>query len=280
MKEPTYAAGALATLVVVGAAAWWWYAGMPITAGGGRPPAASELVVQPSTVVPPPAPLITTEAIERYPVPASAVETTSGSTSLEEAVTDLVGRKVVLSMMQTDDFAHRVAATVDNLGRERASVRLWPLNPVPGRFTVIRHDGRDVIDPDNGQRYTPYVLLLETLDLPRAVRLYFRFYSDFDRAYASLGYPGRHFNDRLVEVVDLLLATPDVGYPIEVTTASLAHEATSSLRSPFYEFEAPALQTLAAGQKILVRMGPVNARRVKGRLAELRALLTAGARGR
>lgn len=280
MKDRTYAAGALATLAIVGAAAWWWYAGMPITSGGGRPQAASQPVVQPAAVAPSPPPQSPAAVVERYPVPAIAVEATSGSASLEEAITELVGRKVALSMVQTDDFAHRVAATIDNLGRERASVRLWPLNPVPGHFTVIRQDGREVIDPDNGQRYTPYVLLLETLDLPKAVRLYFRFYPDFDHAYASLGYPGRHFNDRLVEVIDLLLATPDVAYPIEVAAARVPQEPVSSARSPFYEFKSPAWQTLAAGQKILVRMGPVNARRVKGRLAELRALLTSGGQGR
>jgi hypothetical protein len=40
-----------------------------------------------------------------------------------------------------------------------------------------------------------------------------------------------------------------------------------------YEFDDPALQSLSAGQRILLRMGPVNERRVKARLAEFRRLV-------
>jgi len=43
-----------------------------------------------------------------------------------------------------------------------------------------------------------------------------------------------------------------------------------------YEFDDPALQSLSHGQKILLRMGPVNQRRVKAKLAEIRRLVTAG----
>jgi len=40
-----------------------------------------------------------------------------------------------------------------------------------------------------------------------------------------------------------------------------------------YEFEDPQLEALSAGQKILVRMGPSNARQVKAKLRELRAAI-------
>jgi len=35
-------------------------------------------------------------------------------------------------------------------------------------------------------------------------------------------------------------------------------------------------QALSSGQKTLLRMGPVNQRRIKARLAEIRRLVTAG----
>jgi hypothetical protein len=44
-----------------------------------------------------------------------------------------------------------------------------------------------------------------------------------------------------------------------------------------YEFDDPALQALSAGQKMLLRMGPVNERRMKTKLAEIRRLVTADA---
>ena len=40
-----------------------------------------------------------------------------------------------------------------------------------------------------------------------------------------------------------------------------------------YEFADPALQSASAGQKILLRVGPVNQRRLKAQLRSLRAEL-------
>jgi hypothetical protein len=42
-----------------------------------------------------------------------------------------------------------------------------------------------------------------------------------------------------------------------------------------YEFVDPALESLSAGQKILLRVGPANERRLKAKLSELRRELLA-----
>jgi Protein of unknown function (DUF3014) len=166
-------------------------------------------------------------------------------------------------------------ATVDNLGRPAAPARLWPLHPASGKFTVIKQGEVEIIDPDNGLRYTPHVLLLENLDLAQAVALYRRHYPEFQQAYEELGYPRRYFNDRLVDVIDLLLATPEPAGPVKVRLPVINGPVQPPRPWVLYEYEDPALQTLSSGQQILVRMGPVNQRRVKARLAEVRALVAA-----
>jgi hypothetical protein len=178
-------------------------------------------------------------------------------------------------MFQLDDFAHRLVATVDNLGRTHAPARLWPVNPAAGRFTVDTQDGGSVIGADNGLRYTPFVLLMETVDLRQAVKLYVHFYPQFQQAYQDLGYPNGYFNDRLVEVIDLLLATPEPAGPVKVHLPPINGPVQPERPWVLYEFEDPALQALAAGQKVLLRMGPVNERRMKAKLGEIRRLVTA-----
>jgi hypothetical protein len=74
-----------------------------------------------------------------------------------------------------------------------------------------------------------------------------------------LGYPDGYFNDRLVEVIDHLLATPDVTAPIQLKRPSVN-----------FEYVDPELENLSSGQKLLVRMGSANAAIVKGKLRELR----------
>jgi hypothetical protein len=180
-------------------------------------------------------------------------------------------------MFQLQDFPRRVVATVDNLGRSHAPAALWPVNPAAGRLVVENRDGAVAISADNGLRYTPYVLLLENVDMRQAFALYRRLYPSLQQAYEDIGYPKRYFNDRLVEVIDLLLATPSVDGPLKVHLPTINGPLQPERPWVLYEFDDPALQSLAAGQKVLLRMGPVNERRMKTKLAEIRRLLTAGA---
>ena len=121
---------------------------------------------------------------------------------------DWLGRQAVQTFLQTDDFVRHVVATVDNLGRAHASPRLWPVSPMPGRYGVQQAGDATVATAGNAERYAAFITFVEQLDSKRGVSLYVRNYPLFQRAYEELGYPKRYFNDRLVEVIDLLIATP------------------------------------------------------------------------
>ena len=195
---------------------------------------------------------------------------------LEAALAALFGRKAVLSMFQLQDFPRRFVATVDNLGRTHAPASVWPVNPAGGRFLVERQGDAEVISADNGLRYTPHVLLIEAVDLGQAVALYARLYPQLQQAYEDIGYPNRYFNDRLVDVIDQLLATPELSGPLKVHLPEIKGPLQPERPWVLYEFDDPALQALSSGQKTLLRMGPVNQRRIKTKLAEIRRLVTAG----
>lgn len=194
----------------------------------------------------------------------------AGQEDVASALVDLLGRKAVLTFLQTDEFPRRFAATIDNLGRTHAPSRLWPLNPTGGRFTVEEREGRTFISADNALRYTPLVLLAETVSVERAVELYVRMYPLLQRSYEELGYPKSYFNTRLLQVIDQLLATPDVAEPIPVQLTEVKGPIPSTQPWVRYEFADPALEALSAGQKMLLRTGPVNQRRLKGKLQEIR----------
>ena len=68
----------------------------------------------------------------------------------------------------------------------------------------------------------------------------------------------------LVEVIDHLLATPDVTEPLVLVQPRV-----------LYEFADPTLQNLSAGQKILLRMGAENRQQAKAKLREIRQAITA-----
>ncbi|MBL8384136.1 MAG: DUF3014 domain-containing protein [Burkholderiales bacterium] len=258
----------LAALASLGGAWWLFGRGAPPPAPPPEAPAPAAAAAAPA-----PAPAI------RYPIdPASAVALPAGGAvdaHVAAALTGLLGQKLVLTMLQTDGFARRVAATVDNLPREQAPARLWPVNPASGRFTVAGRAGSETLDPANAARYQPFIALLEAVEPARAVALYAQLYPLFQRAYEELGYPGRYFNDRVVEVIDHLLAAPEPQAPVALVLPAVKGPYRPARPWLLYEYRDAELRGASAGHSIMVRIGTANQRRVKARLIEIRRLLTA-----
>ena len=96
-------------------------------------------------------------------------------------------------------------------------------------------------------------------------------YPLFQEAYEELGYPGRYFNDRLIEVIDHLLAAPEIPGPVKVKRVEAKGGSSNSQRpGGLYQFADPGLEARSAGQKIMLRIGRQNAAALKGKLQELR----------
>jgi hypothetical protein len=257
----------VALIAALAGGAWWWRSQQPAQA-----PAAVAPPAAPASAPASPSAAASEPAI-RYPVEAPTAAPLTPE-DLPAALATLLGRKALSTFFQSDDFARRFVATVDNLGRAHAPSIIWPVTPTTGRFMVEEADGATVIAADNSSRYTPFVLLVETVDTGRAVDLYVRMYPLLQQAYRDLGFPKGYFNDRLIQVIDLLLATPEVTYPVKLHLTEVKGPIPSERPWVRYEYADPALEQLAAGQKILLRVGPVNARRLKAKLAEARQQLT------
>jgi len=266
-----FALAALVALIATAGHLWRLQQSPTMTFEASHPPPIA------APTVPQPAASPAAEPSIKHPLEA-LVDDQQAATShdVEGVLAELFGRKTVLSMFQTQDFARRLVATVDNLGRSHAPVAAWPVNPTAGRLVVEKRAGGEVIGTDNGLRYAGFVLLVEAVDLRKAVAAYARLYPQLQQAYEDLGFPKHYFNDRLVEVIDQLLATPDVSAPLKVRLPQINGPLQPERPWVLYEFEDPALQSLSAGQKILLRMGPVNERRMKGKLIEIRRLVTDG----
>ena len=278
MKRSSASAAALLLILLIAAGVgwWWWQLRAPVAPPKSAEPPAAEVASAPAPAAATP-PASSVGAIQHPIEPAAEA---AAPLDPKAALIDLFGRRTVLSTFQLEDFPRRFVATVDNLGRASAPSRLWPISPSSGQFLVERRDGEEVISADNGLRYTPFVLMMETVDIGQAVATYRRLYPLFQQAYVDLGYPRGYFNDRLVEVIDVLLATPEPASPPAVHLPEIRGPVRPERPWVLYEFDDPALESLASGQKILLRMGPVNERRMKTKLMEIRRLLVADRAGR
>ncbi|HEX7890635.1 MAG TPA: DUF3014 domain-containing protein [Ramlibacter sp.] len=252
--------GALAGLAALAGYVWW--SQQP------HDPASARVTVAPA----PPAEKPAAAVEPQYPDPVAPNLAPLTARDVAAAVSEFVGRS---GFVQTEEFAHRFAATVDNLARAHAAPMKWPVTTTPGRFTVqAAADGEgQVIAPANAQRYAPFVAFATSLDSAAAAGLYARMYPLLQQSYRELGYPGRSFHNRLIAVIDNLLAAPEPSGPVHVRLTEVKGPVASTRPWVRYEFEDERLEQLAAGQKMLVRMGPENERRLKTKLREIRTEL-------
>lgn len=193
-----------------------------------------------------------------------------------ETLNGLVGEPAVIRYLVSDNIISRFVATVDTMGSRQipgvVQVVQGPATDFKAETnlnaeTVIRNEQGDeipqfVINPANYERYTPYVEMLEAVDTASLVGMYHENYPLFQEAYRQMGYPDGEFNDRLLAIIDELLASPVVSDPVQLVKPEA-----------FFLFTDPELEALPAGQKIMLRMGTDNAARVKARLEEIREAL-------
>ncbi len=268
--------GVVVLLVAAGGVFWWRQAHRPA-------PVPPTTATAPPPVAPPPAPPPPPAPAIRNPLPTTAAP--GGLPSLDQsdgyvkkALGDLVGRKSVSTFFRLEDAIRRFVATVTNLATDSATADLWPVNRTPGRFETETRDGATVPSAHNAERYAPFVRFAASIDTGRAVAMYVRLYPLLQRAYEDLGYPGAYLNDRVVAVVDNLLATPNVSGPIRVKRV-VGPDGGTGGGAGLYLYEDSALEAATAGQKILLRMGTENRSKLTAKLTEIRAQIATGPPG-
>lgn len=273
--------GVLLLLIVAAAGfGWYWWTARHAPEPAAAPPAVAQTapVQQPAAPeAPPPAPAPADNAAPQNPIeepeaPQPALPALADSDAeVTKTLKELLGAQRAEAFLQLDGFVRRAVATVDNLAREQAPARLWPVHPMQGRFTVQDAGGAQQIATTNAARYEAFVAFAESVPVDAAVRWYMRLYPLFQVAYEELGFPGKYFNDRLVAVIDHLLAAPEPQAPVAVHLVQVAGQVPSLRPWVRYEYVDPQLQALSAGQKIMVRVGLKNEQRLKAVLSQVRA---------
>ena len=247
--------GAIALAAALIFAARWYTTGAPAVA---PPPVAQAPEPAPPA---PTAPKIEypIERAEAEPGPSSQATLETSDPAIRDALASLFNGNKLPDFVQPMHLIRNIVATIDNLPRSKVAPRLLPVQPTPGALSTTNAGDNLVIAPDNSARYAPAVALVHAIDTKQLVAIYVRFYPLFQQAYRELGYPDGYFNDRLVAVIDHLIATPDVKPPIALVQPKV-----------LYQYADPDLEALSAGQKAMIRVGPDNAAVLKAKLREIR----------
>jgi hypothetical protein len=250
----------VACAVLIAALGAWYYWHSHVTPVAPPPVAAAV----PSVPAAPP-----TEEPIQHPVPTTDVpkQVLPPLADSDVAFKEALAKAAPSSLSQylvPDSIIRHIVVTVDNLSRQKLPLEKRPLVPAPGSFVVDGDELHATLDSANFERYQPFVGLIQKADMHELANLYLQYYPLFQQAYENLGYPNGYFNDRLIQVIDMLLATPQITGPIDLVRPNV-----------MYVFADPTLEARPAGQKILIRMGSDNADAVKAKLTELRSIIAA-----
>jgi hypothetical protein len=253
---------AAAAVVVVGLSVG---GGLYLSRGDRAPPPPDK----PIAAKPLPPPLPPEEPAIKHPLPEAPTpepipSLVDSDQPIQNAIETLIGKDSVQRFVVSKDLVRHIVVTIDNLSTEKVAERIRPVKPVAGRLAVSGTEDAPLLDPANYERYKPLVQTIRSLDTKQLAATYTRYYPLFQEAYESLGHPPQYFNDRLIEVIDHLLLTPDLQGPIALAQPSVQ-----------YEFADPKVESRSAGQKALIRMGSDNATVVKDKLRELRGEIIA-----
>lgn len=267
----------LLVIAALAAVGWYFYLSDPQSLLNPQPeivrvPAATSAPEAPPAAkvrlpVPPRNPVAA--PVEVYQAADSAPAEPPFPNSLNEAdayvknrVVDLIADKSLLRVLVLEHFISKLVLFIDQLPHKNLARLHLPLVAPRSEFLTLGTGDERLLDNNNFKRYQVYVDLLEALPDKVLVHLYRGLYPLFQLAYYDLDQGNRYFNDRFIEVISHLLETPEPQEPLRL----VKHISR-------FRFADPALEERSAGQKILLRMGVENTRRVKAKLENLRAAL-------
>jgi hypothetical protein len=255
-----------AALVVMGAIALYLYAHRD-KLGASTSTSAPVTQIAPQSA---PTVVVGAPAIQ-HPVPASSVPASAPAPALDQsdqtfhdALTALPGAQSLEKLLVPENIIRHIVVTIDNMSKKKLAVNQRPIKPTSGQFMTSSTGNQLTINPQNYERYRPFMDVVKTVDVEKTVQLYYHFYPLFQSAFDDLGYQDAYFNDHLIALIDHLLETPDVTGPVALTQPNV-----------MYLYADPALEALSPGQKTLIRMGPANETLLKARLRELKTQLLA-----
>ncbi|WP_295802200.1 DUF3014 domain-containing protein [uncultured Microbulbifer sp.] len=167
-----------------------------------------------------------------------------------------------------DEVVRKWVAAVNTATKGDLMHKNRPFTNLQGSIAVkdleTRTDGAKVyvLSQENYQRYDQPVRLFAMVDTDKAVGLYQFWYPRLKQAYGELGLKNKNFHAAVLAAIDQALAAPEIEGPVKLVRPTV-----------YYKFEDEQLEKMPGLHKLMIRMGPDNAARVKEKLRELKAAL-------
>lgn len=160
------------------------------------------------------------------------------------------------------DMARQFVVFIDNLAQGELIRKASPMQGPDNKFTVSEITNKTYLNPDSYHRYDLYADFITGLNDQELAATYRELKPLFEEAFTELGYTNMTFDERMQQAFKMIADAPIVEDPIELTSISVN-----------YQFADANLEALPNAQKLMVRMGPENTRKIKNAVKRLQPLL-------
>lgn len=218
--------------------------------------------VEPEESAPPPEP----EEPPEEPLPPLG----ESDEVIREELAQLRNGSQLLDLLVTDDVIRKTVRAV-TAAKEGALVNKYrpvteleePFEAEPvGGPTGENEQPRYRMSEESYERYDARVNLLSSMNPESLVAVYQRYYPLLEEAYQEQGVEQGSFHDVVQAAIDNMLAAPIIEKDILLVQPSV-----------MYRYADPELEALPPVQKLMLRMGPDNSRKLKAVLRRLQAEL-------
>ncbi|MGI2170085.1 DUF3014 domain-containing protein [Shewanella sp. MF05960] len=166
----------------------------------------------------------------------------------------------IAPMILKKDIARQFVVFVDNLAQGELVRKASPLKGPETEFSVSEITNKIFLNPDSYHRYDLYADFVAGLNEKDLVTTYTELKPLFTEAFTELGYSDVDFDKRMRAVFTMVADAPIIEDPIELSSVTVN-----------YHYADPNLEALPNAQKLLIRMGPENTRKIKAAVKKLQA---------
>jgi len=209
------------------------------------------------------------------PAPQPLPDLEQSDTAVLDALKDLNVNGLV-EMIIPQEILRKFVRAVNVLDEGKVITEYRPVASPQGAFVAdsfnVKVSGGELgeqqdveqfrVSPKNYLRYTLFVQVISALDSDSAVALYKHYYPLLNRAHQELGMSKDNFHSVLIRAIDKVLAAPDASGDLILIRPKV-----------YFQFADPALEKLPDSHKLLLRMGPDNAAKIKASLKNARVKL-------
>ncbi|HDZ09427.1 DUF3014 domain-containing protein [Pseudohongiella sp.] len=172
----------------------------------------------------------------------------------------------LLRLLTPDDIIRKFVVFTYNASQGELPQVDYPLRGVEGDLVVTEIDTNLYqMQPATHRRFDTLIDTLVALEPGQAMSVYRALRPLFQEAYAELGLGSENFDEVLVRAIDQVMAADTASGPFQLIKPSV-----------MYLYAEGRIEDMSPVEKQLLRLGPENTEKLKGRLPAYRERLQAG----